>query len=74
MHGIDQPFQIDVINYFKRILQGDTLSLILFVLAVNPNSLLLHKQEGYQIGKDKRETNISHLFFVDDLKLPASIL
>ena len=63
-----------MINYFKGILQGDTLSLILFVLSVNPLSLLLQKQEGYQIGKDKRETNISHLFFVDDLKLLASTI
>ena len=74
MHGIDQSFETEVINYFKGILQGDTLSLILFVLSVNPLSLLIQKQEGYQIGKDKRETNISHLFFVDDLKLLASTI
>ena len=74
MHGKDQSFETDVINYFKGILQGDTLSLILFILSVNPLSLLLQKQEGYQIGKDKRETNISHLFFVDDLKLLASTI
>ena len=32
IHGINQSFETDVINYFKGILQGDTLSLILFVL------------------------------------------
>ena len=69
MHGKDQSFETDVINYFKGILQGDTSRLILFIPSVNPLSLLLQEQKGYQIGKDKRETNISHLFFVDDLKL-----
>ena len=59
------------IEYFKGILQGDILSLILFVLSVNPLSFMLHKEEGYKIGKEEKTTNLSHLFFVDDLKLYA---
>ena len=39
------------------------------MLSVNPLSFLLKGYEGYKIGKDKRD--ISHLFFVDDLKLYA---
>ena len=36
MDGIDHSFEKDVINYHcKGILQGDTFSLILFVLSVN---------------------------------------
>ena len=38
---------------------------------VNPLSFLLSKYEGYSIGKTKRTKNISHLFFVHDLKLYA---
>ena len=41
------------------------------MLSVNPLSFLLKKYEGYKIGKDKRDKNVSHLFFVDDLKLYA---
>ena len=32
---------------------------------------MLHKEEGYKIGKEERTTNLSHLFFMDDLKLYA---
>ena len=74
MHGIYQAIETDVINYFEGILQRDTLSLILFILSVNPLSLQLPKQEGYQTGKDKRKNNISYFFFVDDLKLLASTI
>ena len=66
-----ENIETDFIKYLLGILQGDTLSLILFVLAVNPLSFLLSKYEGYSIGKTKRTKNISHLFFIDDLKLYA---
>ena len=69
LNGEKENIETDFINYLRGILQGDTLSLILFVLAVNPLSFLLNKYEGYSIGKTKRTKNISHLFFVDDLKL-----
>ena len=44
----------DFINYLRGILQGDTLSLIPFVLSVNALSFLLNKYEGYQAGKSDR--------------------
>ena len=44
--------------------------MILFVLSVNPLSFLLKKHDGYKIGNTKQH-NVSHLFFVDDLKLYA---
>ena len=59
------------IEYLKGILQGDMLSLTLLVLSVNPLSFMLHKEEGYKIAKEERITNLSYLFFVDDLKLYA---
>ena len=37
---------------------------------MNPLSLLLKKHDRYPIGNTKQH-NVSHLFFVDDLKLYA---
>ena len=62
----------NVIEYLCGILQGDCLSLILFILSVNPLSFLLNKLPGYKAGPPgKRNTTITHLFFVDDLKTYA---
>ena len=69
------------IEYYKGIIQGDMLSLVLFILSVNTLSFILRK-EGYKLGKEKEQrehiqeiektrTNLSHLFFVDDIKLYA---
>ena len=62
----------NIIKYLCGILQGDCLSLILFILSVNPLSFLLKKLPGYNAGPPgKRNTPITHLFFVDDLKTYA---
>ena len=54
-------------------LHGDALSVILFILQVNPVSFLLKDAEGYKLGtKHETKENLSHLFFVDDLKLYAN--
>ena len=71
IYGENKNLETDEIEYNRGIIQGDTLSLILFVLSVNPLSFLLKRYEGYKIGKDKRDKNVSHLFFVDHLKLYA---
>ena len=61
------------IQYLRGIFQGDSLSVLLFILSVNPLSYLLNKLQGYCIGKNgNRSQNISHLFFKDDLKLFAT--
>ena len=70
LRGTTNSIETDFINYLRGILEGDTLSLILFVLSVNPLSLLLNKHDEYKIGNTKQH-NVSHLFFVDDLKLYA---
>ena len=56
------------ISYAKGIYQGDSLSVILFILALNPLSYLINQLKGYPAGQD-RNINITHNFFVDDLKL-----
>lgn len=53
-------------------MQGDCLSLMMFVLCVNPLSHLLNQLHGYKVGPPgDRKTKLTHLFFVDDLKTYA---
>ena len=48
--------------------QGDSLSLLVFVLALIPLSLILRKRKAaYEFSESKEEIN--HLLFMDDLKL-----
>ena len=64
------------IQYLTGILQGDSLSLLLFELCTNPLSFLLNKNsEGYKIGmSSERTSSLTHLVFVDDLKTFSSNL
>ena len=53
-------------------MQGDCLSLDMFILSVNPLSFLLKRVPGYKAGPPgQRNTKITHLLFVDDLKMYA---
>ena len=72
LHGETSSVESEFISYLREILQGDALSLILFVISVNPLSYLLKQHEGYKVKVDTSGTNITHLFFVDDLKLYAT--
>jgi hypothetical protein len=65
---ITQPISIK-----RGIYQGNSLSLLWFCLAINPLSSLLNKT-GYGYIKQKRQTiyKITHLLYVDDIKLYAS--
>ena len=64
--------ETDEIHHHTGVLQSDCFSLILFILSVKPLSFLLNTLNGYRIGRpDSKRTNISHLFFVDDLKTYA---
>ena len=58
----------EIIKFLKGIFQGDSLSVLLFI--ISPLSFMLKKTKGYFIG-EKREINHTHNFFVDDLKLFA---
>ena len=75
INGKSETFMSDLIRYLRGIFQSDSLSVLLFILAVNPLSLVLNELKGYKMGStSNRNTNITHLFFVDDLKLYASNL
>ena len=71
LHGETTSVETEELEYLKGILQGDTLSLILFILAVNPLSYLLAKEDGFALTVEEQTRIITHLFFVDDLKLYA---
>ena len=71
LKGKEEMIVSDIIYFSKRIFHGDSLSILLFILSVNPLSFLLHKLQGYACGKHKN-CNVMHNFFVDDLKLYAS--
>ena len=52
----------------RGIFQGDTLSPLLFVVAMIPLTLLLRKERmGFKFGEEGKKVN--HLLFMDDLKL-----
>ena len=69
----NQTIETPVINYLTGLLEGDCFSLLPFIVSVNPLSFLLKNLPGYKIGESgKRSMNISHLFFVNDLKTYAS--
>ena len=54
----------------RGIFQGDSLSPILFVIALFPLSIVVNKsKEGYLLGAQRGKFN--HLLFMDDIKLFA---
>ena len=71
LKGEEEVIESDIIYFSKGIFQGDSLSVLLFILSVNPLSFLLHKLKGYACGKHKNY-NVTHNVFVDDIKLYAS--
>ena len=72
---VNGNIRIGEILYKKGVFQGDYLSVILFILSLNPLSFLLNETEGYKMAINTiYEKIIMHLFFVDDLKLYAATL
>ena len=66
----DESMTTEIIKFLKGIFQGDSLSVLLFIISLNPLSFMLKKTKGYFI-RDKTDINHTHNFFVDDLKLFA---
>ena len=60
--------ELGVVEIKRGIFQGDSLSPLVFVLALIPLSLILRKAKAaYEFSESKEEIN--HLLFMDDLKL-----
>ena len=61
-------FELGEVEVKRGIFQGDSLSLLVFVLASIPLSLVLRKAKAaYEFSESKEKIN--HLLFTDDLKL-----
>ena len=59
------------VNIRLGVFQGDSLSPLLFVVALIPVTIIFRKpKQGYSFGKGKESLN--HLLFMDDLKLHIS--
>ena len=69
--GKNETIISDAIKFLKGIFQGDFISVLLFILTVNPLSFMLRNLKGYSYGTNIN-SNITHNFLVDDLKLYAS--
>ena len=64
--------QLGSIPLQKGVLQGDSLSPLLFVLAMQPLTKLLHNTvDTLTIGDSNHSMALNHLLFMDDLKLFA---
>ena len=56
------------VNIRRGIFQGDSLSPLLFIIAMIPMTKALRKtKNGYQLGK--QDAVINHLMFMDDIKI-----
>ena len=59
LHSKKGTMETDLIKYLKGILQGDSLSMIIVILTLNPLSFLLKKLSGYKL---QNGTELTHLF------------
>lgn len=75
LHHSNGEVNITNININRGIFQGDSLSPLLFCLTLDPLSKILKNQGiGYNMSKrgmHEEKSNISHLMFMDDIKLYA---
>ena len=53
LEGENESITTDIIQFLKGIFLGNSLSVLLFTLTVNPLSFLLHNLKGYQYGTER---------------------
>ena len=70
LNSESETLTTDVIKFLKGIFQGDSISVSLFVICLNPLSFLLKRVKRNALGQG-RSINQMHNFFVDDFKLYA---
>ena len=66
LNGKDDSIESNVIKIITGIYQGDSLSVILFVLALNPLSHLLRSTKGYAYGKNRQHQH-THKSYASDM-------
>ena len=74
INGSSEDIITETIKYFSSIFQGDSLSVLLLILSVNPLSYLLSRLKGYSLGSGNNRINVTHNLFVSDLKSYGSTL
>ena len=70
LNSESETLTTNIIKFLKGIFQGDSLSVSLFVICLNPLSFLLKRVKGYALGQG-RSIHHTQNFFVDNLKLYA---
>ena len=68
LNGKDDSILSNAIKIIRGIYKSDSLSVILFLLTLNPLSNFLRLKKKYAYGKN-RHCQHTHNFFADDLKL-----
>ena len=59
------------VKYNRGLFQGDSLSPLLFCLAIDPISQILNRTKGYSLWHHGERKTISHMLHMDDLKIYA---
>nr|CAH7767457.1 unnamed protein product [Callosobruchus chinensis] len=63
----------ELVSFERGVFQGDSLSPLLFCISLLPLSIALRNTKGYSCGApNPRRHKVTHLFYMDDLKLYAS--
>ena len=75
LNHMEGQIRIPDVKIQRGIFQGDSLSPLLFCLAIDPLSKILKEYDiGYDLSRSRRKKDkkkINHLLFMDDLKLYA---